>query len=103
MEYSDIIYSLANKLPRSEEYNLKSQIIRSATSVSLNIAEGSIGQTKPEFIRFLNMAIRSNVEVIACLHLMKRRSLVNDSVFREAYDFGEKLFAKTNALKKSLK
>jgi len=33
MEYTDLIYPLAEQLPRSEEYNLKSQIIRAATSI----------------------------------------------------------------------
>jgi four helix bundle protein len=40
-----LIYEIGNQLPRSEEYNLKSQMIRAATSVTLNIAEGSTGQT----------------------------------------------------------
>jgi four helix bundle protein len=48
LEYIDLIYQLSEKLPRSEEYNLKSQIIRAATSISLNIAEGSTGQTDAE-------------------------------------------------------
>ena len=39
MEYIDAIYVLAEKLPRSEDYNLKSQIVRAATSVARNIAE----------------------------------------------------------------
>ncbi|HCB01759.1 MAG TPA: four helix bundle protein, partial [Anaerolineae bacterium] len=45
LEYSDLIYELANKLPETEKFNLKSQIIRAATSISLNIAEGSTGQS----------------------------------------------------------
>ena len=36
LEYLDSIYMLAENLPKSEEYNLKSQIIRAATSISLN-------------------------------------------------------------------
>jgi four helix bundle protein len=43
LEYVDLIYELGECLPRSEEYNLKSQMIRAATSVALNIAEGSTG------------------------------------------------------------
>ena len=43
--YLDLIYKLANGLPRSEDYNLKSQITRAATSIALNIAEGSQGQS----------------------------------------------------------
>jgi four helix bundle protein len=52
LEYVDLIYEMGDCLPRSEEYNLKSQIIRAATSVALNIAEGSTGQTNPEQARF---------------------------------------------------
>jgi four helix bundle protein len=59
LEYIDSVYKLGEQLPRSEEYNLKSQIIRAATSISLNIAEGSTGQTDAEQARFLSMAIRS--------------------------------------------
>ena len=44
LEYTDLIYMIAGQLPRSEEYNLKSQIIRAATSTALNIAEGSLQQ-----------------------------------------------------------
>jgi four helix bundle protein len=62
MEYIDTIYLVAEKLPRSEDYNLKSQITRAATSVALNIAEGSTGQTDTEQARFLGLALRSLVE-----------------------------------------
>ena len=59
-------------------FNLASQIKRSAGSVVLNIAEGSIGQTKPEFKRFPNMALRSAVEVVACTMLGKERKYINE-------------------------
>ncbi|NIV33597.1 MAG: four helix bundle protein, partial [Anaerolineae bacterium] len=59
LEYVDMVYEIAGQLPRSEEYNLKSQMIRAATSVSLNIAEGSTGQTDAEQARFLGLAVRS--------------------------------------------
>jgi xanthine dehydrogenase iron-sulfur cluster and FAD-binding subunit A len=48
LTYTDMVYSLAEKLPKSEEYNLKSQIVRAATSIVLNIAEGSTGQGDTE-------------------------------------------------------
>jgi four helix bundle protein len=38
LEYVDLVYEIADQLPHSKEYNLKSQMIRAATSVSLNIA-----------------------------------------------------------------
>lgn len=102
LEYSDLIYKVTKVLPSVEEYNLKSQMIRAVTSIALNIAEGSTSQSNPEFNRFVGIAIRSCIEVIACLQLTKRRGYITDEFFSEAYDFGEKLFAKLQALRKSL-
>ena len=48
VEYFDLIYQLAEQMPRNEGYNLKSQIVRAATSIALNIAEGSTGQSDAE-------------------------------------------------------
>ena len=59
LSYADLTYDIAARLPRDEEYNLKSQVVRAATSVALNIAEGSTGQTNAEQARFLGMAMRS--------------------------------------------
>jgi len=53
IEYTDLCYSLAEHLPKREEYNLASQLRRAAVSVALNIAEGSTGQSDAEQARFL--------------------------------------------------
>jgi four helix bundle protein len=103
LEYSDKIYEIVELLPPKEQFNLRAQIIRSVTSISLNIAEGSTGQTNMEFRRFLGIAVRSGVEVIACLHLAKRRGYINEEAFRGAYDFGEGLLIKLQALRNKLK
>ena len=38
VEYVNLIYGIAEKLPAFEEYNLKSQIVRAGIGVALNIA-----------------------------------------------------------------
>ena len=82
LDYIDLIYDIANQLPRSEEYNLKSQLTRAATSVALNIAEGSTGQTDAEQARFLGLAIRSLLETVACQHIISRRKLLPDAILK---------------------
>jgi four helix bundle protein len=85
VQYIDCVYKIAAKLPHGEDYNLKSQITRSATSIALNIAEGSTTQTDSEQSRFLGIALRSVVESVACLHLIKRRKYINDEELRKLY------------------
>jgi four helix bundle protein len=103
LDYIDLIYELASQLPRSEDYNLKSQITRAATSVALNIAEGSISQSNAEQARFLSMAIRSLVETVACQHIMNRRQMLPDQeLLRRAYKDAEALVASLHTLRKTL-
>jgi len=103
LEYIDLTYDLAGQLPRSEEYNLKSQIIRAATSVALNIAEGSTSQTDPEQARFLSMAIRSLLETVACQQIIKRRGFISDaSVLDRAYASAQTLAAKLHSMRKAI-
>lgn len=101
LEYIDSIYELAEKLPKNEEYNLKSQIVRAATSISLNIAEGSTGQSDAEQARFLGMAIRSLVETVACHHIIQRRGYIRDELLlAKIYEDSQVLAKKLQAFRK---
>ena len=102
VEYFDLIYQIAGQLPKNEEYNLKSQIIRAATSIALNVAEGSTGQSDAEQNRFLGMALRSLIETVACLRLIKRRDYVPAEAIQPVEVFGEKLSIKLQAFRKAL-
>ena len=103
VEYIDLIYAIAEKLPAAENFNLKSQITRAATSVALNIAEGSNSQTDAEQARFLGLAIRSLVETVACQHLIRRRNFaVNAGELDKAYQSAELLAAKLHAMRKAI-
>jgi four helix bundle protein len=103
LDYVDLVYELGEQLPRSEENNLKSQMIRAATSVTLNIAEGSTGQTDVEQARFLGLAIRSLLETVACLHLIKRRNYVDNSeILKKTYRDAEILVAKLHAMRRAI-
>jgi four helix bundle protein len=103
IEYIDLVYEIAEKLPPSEQYNLTSQIKRAATSIALNIAEGSTGQTDAEQARFLGLALRSLLETVACQHLISRREYLADkSPLRHAYVQANTLAAKLQAMRSSI-
>ncbi|WP_251963074.1 four helix bundle protein [Salinibacter ruber] len=103
LDYADKIHDIAEDLPKHERYNLADQMTRAANSIALNIAEGSTGQSDAEQDRFLRIAIRSLLETVASLHLVKRRDYLNDSEpLREAYRESETLFAKLQAFRASL-
>ena len=101
-QYIDLMYSLAQKLPRSEDFNLKSQLTRAATSIALNIAEGSTSQSDAEQSRFLGMALRSLIETVACQDIILQRRYVKVEDLPEARELGAKLFAKIQAMRRAL-
>lgn len=103
VDYIDTIYAMAGQLPRPEDYNLKSQVIRAATSIALNIAEGSTGQTNAEQARFLGLAIRSLIETIACHRLIVRRRYLDDTALLEKVNRqAETLAAKLHSFRKAI-
>lgn len=104
LAYVDKMYDFAAQLPKSEEFNLKSQIIRAATSVVLNIAEGSTAQSDAEQNRFLGMAVRSVLETVACQHIIRRRKFISSAgVLDEAEEAARILAAKLHAFRNALK
>jgi four helix bundle protein len=104
LDYVDAIYEIAGLLPTSEQYNLRSQIVRAATSVALNIAEGGMGQSNLEQSRFLGYSIRSVIETVAWQHLIRRRRYLGprEGLLDKAYSQSETLTQKLYALRKSV-
>jgi four helix bundle protein len=100
---SDMVNQVVKEFPVDERYVLTSQIKRAADSVSLNIAEGSTGQTNPEQKKFIGYAIRSDVEVVGCLHLARSRGYIQHEDFEKIYRLCEELLVMLNGLRDSLK
>ena len=85
LRLSSEVDALAKTFPKNEMYSLCSQIKRAADSVVLNIAEGSTGQTTPVYRTFLNYALRSAIEVVACLFISKDRKYITEQPFTKLY------------------
>ena len=101
-------YKIAELSPVQERYDLSDQLRRAATSVSLNIAEGSTGQTDKEHSRFLSISFRSLTETVACIHIIKknycdtsegRKSL--DLLYKVINHLAARILAMRNTLAKS--
>ncbi len=102
VDLSELINNVSGQFPKEEIYVLTSQIKPAADSVSLNIAEGSTGQSNPEFARFLGYALRSNIEVVGCIFLAKRRKIISDTDFEKIYSLCEEVLMLITALRKKL-
>ena len=66
---------------RLNNYSIKDQVSRASLSVVLNIAEGSAKKSDKEFFRFLQVAIGSINEVLACLDIMLDNNYLNKEEF----------------------
>ena len=89
------VVEIVRKLPADLRYTLGSQIIRSALSVVLNIAEGSGRITDKEMSRFFDISIGSINETVAGLDsLLKLKHASKEELIR--------LFAKYESISRQL-
>ncbi|MDR1696333.1 MAG: four helix bundle protein [Endomicrobium sp.] len=94
------VYSECELLPKSEEYNLKSQLKRAVVSVALNIAEGKNRNSAKDFAHFLNIAVASLCEVEAIISICEELEfLKHNTKLRNSITV---LIKRTNALRTNL-
>jgi len=103
LQLSNEIDLIARAFPKIELFSLSVQIKKAADSVVLNIAEGSTGQSIPEYKRFLGFALRSAIEVVACLFISKSRKYISEDDFQKYYLEYEILCKMITALRNSMK
>ncbi|MDW3208229.1 MAG: four helix bundle protein [Reichenbachiella sp.] len=103
MDLGEDVNDLSKAFPEKEKFNLSSQICRAVDSVALNISEGSIGQSNPEFKKFMGYSIRSLAEVVTCLHKAKRRKYITDQDFEKYYQESFNLMNMMVAFRKNIK
>ncbi len=94
------IYMLADKLPKSEDYNLKSQLKRAMVSVPLNIAEGKCRSSSKDFSHFLNIAAASLDEVDVVLTICEELGFLED--LTNIHEKNKVLTKRINALRRKL-
>jgi len=85
------------KFPKEEDYILKPQLWRALDSIILNIAEGADKHSDKDFSHFLNTALGSVNEVVACLDCALDDGHINDSEHQECLDKAENLIRQLKA------
>jgi len=96
-------YILANLLPDFEKFALASQLRRASTSILLNLAEGSMRGSDPEFHHFMMYSIASLGEVVSILDVCLDQNYITPSVHKEfmvkCEDIEKQLFSFSTKLK----
>lgn len=83
IELADIIYKLTKRFPSEEKYRLTDQMVRAATSIGANIAEG-VGQGyKSKTINFCNIAMGSTNEMRHWITVARMQTYISDDEFKD--------------------
>ncbi|MGM0649476.1 MAG: four helix bundle protein, partial [Bacteroidota bacterium] len=77
-------------------------IRRAGDSIALNVAEGSIGQSNPEFKKFMGFSIRSLAEVVTCLYKAYKRNYITKDEFNKYYEYAFNLMNMMIAFKEKI-
>src|SRR5215470_747405 len=91
LDFSTSVYSMSKKFPADERFDLTSQSRRAVNSIVLNIAEGSGRGTKKDFAHFLDMAIGSIFETVACFFLARKQGYISEPEVEQIKREGELL------------
>jgi four helix bundle protein len=83
MLLSERVYALCRSWPNEERYRLSDQLIRAATSIPANIAEGFARGSAKDYARFLAIARGSNAECETFIELAFRINYVDEATFAE--------------------
>lgn len=97
------IYEATNRGEFSKDYDLRSQIRRSSTSIMTNIAEGQGRRTNKDFANFLNISLGSTAETKSHIYLALDLEYINQDIFDDLYqkldEIGKMVFALSNHLR----
>lgn len=97
------IFTLTNKFPSEERFEISSQMRRAAISVSSNISEGAARDSSKEFIRFLNIAGGSLSELETQLYITSKVGFVDQEQYLRLSEEIKLIRAQLTGLKKYLK
>ncbi|MCK4385419.1 MAG: four helix bundle protein [candidate division Zixibacteria bacterium] len=102
LDFSKQIYRVTKKFPKDELLGLTSQFRRAATSIPLNIAEGS-SLTKTQFKDFLRRARGPVYECVTILFLTLDNDYISEEEQKKMYGECQKIAKSISALINSMR
>lgn len=96
-------YGLAKLLPKTEEYRLTSQLLRAATSIPANIAEGHARGTRKDYAHFISIAYGSLAETETLVLLTVKVGLLKSDDVKSALGQCQEIGRMLNALRTRLR
>ena len=102
IKFGVLIDGLTKKFPKDELYSLTNQLRRAAVSISSNIAEGSGANSVLDFSRFIDIAIKSNMEVISQVLFAEKLGYLTPEESKSSVELGTDLIKRIRAFKKYL-
>ena len=103
MDVVDGVYELTENWPRREMFGLTNQVRRAAVSVPSNIAEGQGRKSPKDFLRFLDIAYGSLMEVRTQLMIGLRREFSAKGQVDPILAMTDEVGRMLNGLKRSLR
>lgn len=94
---SEVKQFTKHSFPKTEQFGLTSQLWRALDSVVLNIAEGTDKYSQTDFSRFLNQALGSLNEVVACFDVALLNKYITEAKHSEFLGKADKLYRQLKA------
>jgi four helix bundle protein len=103
MDLAELVYLIANELPKEERFGLTSQVQRAAISIPSNIAEGYGRSNRGEYLHSLSFAKGSLCELETQLVLAVRLGYISRDRAKPAWRLCQEVGKMLGRLMKSLK
>ncbi len=102
MKFTVMVYRESRQWPPDERFGLISQIRRAVCSIPLNIAEGAGNDSDKEFCRYLEIALRSDYEVMTAIDIARGLEFLPDMRADSLLQEADEIAAMLVGLMKSL-
>ena len=97
------IYNQTKRYPLDERFGLVSQMRRAASSVSMNLMEGSHRNNRKEYRQFIGIAKGSSAELKYQRLLSRDLSYITEDVFKELNEMNQRVLQMLEKLNIALK